>query len=345
MSIFLKKSLCLKFTSLVLLLMISTANANEKQNKLCIESPLKEASFFPIFKDRANQLRADYCTQKKTVFEIQDAIYTAAKNSLTGFKKLNTKDNKLFDVQALAKNLEMSSISMSGLGNFVYQDIFGSSKIDVNFDKGAAISIDKSACTTQVQRLFNKGTCITFLKEYHEIYNFAHQTLASRPATLALQELQKIESEWEQYSENGRSQMPWEMWLNYETWKSSRIAGHFTPPPKHQWILLHPNIVIENVSDAIGGEETQQALMIEVVGYNRWENDKWYQPSGISLVSLYANRSQVKDWGHGIALHFGNDLTIGYSRHDDDNGLFISVDLWKLFSDKKTTLENVRDRR
>ena len=143
-----------------------------------------------------------------------------------------------------------------------------------------------------------------------------------------------LSNSWDRYMEKSRSQ----------TWLDELLTmGFYSPdkdkligPPSTQYFFFHPSILIENVSDAIDGEQQQEAIGLELIGFNWWQAEV---PFGASIGWVYSDRASTKDTGTAIFLHFDNAYTLGYSEHDNDSGWFISVDLLKAFEDKKSKFE------
>jgi hypothetical protein len=120
----------------------------------------------------------------------------------------------------------------------------------------------------------------------------------------------------------------------------SRLVG----PMEKQWFALHPSIVIENVSDAADGDELAEALAIEWIGVNWWDADSSpiKYPFGVSLVSVYSDRVDVEEVGHGLMFHFGNSMSIGITDHDGDTGVAVTVDVLSLMARKKQHWESYK---
>jgi hypothetical protein len=152
--------------------------------------------------------------------------------------------------------------------------------------------------------------------------------------------LLKLADDWDAYFEKGRPQTFWDIsvttLLEYKYLKKDELVG----PPKRQWFVLHPNVVIENLRAAPAGDRLGGALTIEWIGVNWW-NLKI--PFGVSLTSLYSDRPGVRDVGHGLTLYFANKYCIGWANHGGDNGFFVSLDALKLVDSKKAKLEQYRD--
>lgn len=197
-------------------------------------------------------------------------------------------------------------------------------------------------CNVVVTSISGSGDCKSALIEFKRIYNFAQATLSQPKALSLVRYLGGLEKQWDDFYANGRSETIWEMLINGSRFQSSNEAYKFMPPPDSQIIFMHPGVVIENVADAHDGEQSREALMLEVVGINWWRNNKWYKPSGLSAIALYADRAGVDDTGYGIAIHFASKFSIGYANHGGAHGYFITIDLLQLLEDKKTLLNEYR---
>jgi len=145
---------------------------------------------------------------------------------------------------------------------------------------------------------------------------------------------------WDDYYEQRKPQMPWEMAINQIAHRDIRTAKYFATPPAGDWVVMHPSLVYSSVSAAADGDEKDFALAIELVGYNWWNNDKL---SGFSLVGVTSDREGIKDDGYGLMLHFGSRYSAGWSRHDDDDGWFVSMDLLGAAINKKKELQQWED--
>jgi hypothetical protein len=184
------------------------------------------------------------------------------------------------------------------------------------------------------------ASCDDALTEFRELFNFAQATYAAIGARNFARASRGLIVEWDRYVDEARAQTPLELFINTRAFRRTETANAgFRPPPNRQWIALHPGLVIENVSEAVDGEDTIQALMIELVGMNWWRQQRAYVPSGFSIVSVYSDRPGVSDVGYGIALHFRSVYTLGFTNHNGDDGVFVSFDLLKLLQDKQKVLE------
>ncbi len=180
------------------------------------------------------------------------------------------------------------------------------------------------------------GDCLKVFREFEAVYGFVQTTLASAGAVDFLLYVRDLGMQWDDFLEKSRSQTPLELWINGNKYRK-REGSDFSRPPSSQIIFLHPGIVIENVADAISGEETEEALLLEVIGRNSWEPREWYRPSGWSIVAVYADRRSVDNVGYGVAVHFNSRYSIGFTTRDGGgDGAFISLDLLKPLQDKRS---------
>lgn len=185
------------------------------------------------------------------------------------------------------------------------------------------------------------GDCGDVLREFADYYNYAQNTYASPGAIAFAQTVSGFSREWDQYLDNGKGFTPLELLVNSYFFKRNE-KSYFSSPPEIQWIVLHPEVVVENVQGALDGDNTKEALMVQVLGASWWRQDRWYLPNGGSLIAAYADRPGVKDLGYGIALHFRGTFSVGYTRHRGKGGVLVSYDLLKLLQDKQSVLKELK---
>ncbi len=157
-------------------------------------------------------------------------------------------------------------------------------------------------------------------------------------------QLKSMAKDWDAYFERGRAQTFADIVVT--TFFESRHLrqDHLVGPPKRQWFILHPNLVIENVDAAPDGDNLKPALSIEWIGVNWWNKSPIGIPLGVSATSLYSDRPGVDDVGHGISLHIDNKFVLGWANHGGDNGFYISMDLLRLVDDKKKKVKRYREK-
>ncbi len=147
--------------------------------------------------------------------------------------------------------------------------------------------------------------------------------------------------QWENYW-NSVPQWPWEeLLINGPIYRSLTKNELGSPePPTFQLIVLHPEIVMEYVSAATDGEQFKAALLVELAGINWWNWEKdgsqsgpfFGYPLGFGLVTTFADREGSQDWGWGGVVHINHYYNIGVTIRDGDPGVFVSVNLSRLYS-------------
>lgn len=151
---------------------------------------------------------------------------------------------------------------------------------------------------------------------------------------------------WERYFETARSQTLWDAVLTTTMEQDYLAQDRLVGPMPKQWFLVHPSIVIENVGSAAEGNQVKQALAVEWIGVNWWskQSSPIGYPFGVSLASIYSDRPEVEDSGHGVMFTFNNAFSIGWADHDGDNGVYVTIDLLNLFAEKKERWNHYRDK-
>ncbi len=210
---------------------------------------------------------------------------------------------------------------------------------------GSVQVADMAACDAAAQKASDDHkigvkTCVELLNSYQAIYSHA-QILVQKQYTFPVKKyLQLSQKQWDDFFSKSRSQTSLELTLNSRLWQKNKVAGMFLSPPEMQWIVLHPSVVMENVPKALSGSRTKEGVMVEILGVNWWERERWYQLSGASVVSVYSDRAITPVLGHGVALHFGNNLTFGAVKHGGSNGFFVSLDVLELYKDKRAMMDS-----
>lgn len=142
------------------------------------------------------------------------------------------------------------------------------------------------------------------------------------------------DKKWTQYFDDARLQFPWELYANGLRYaRENRKAGGFADVPKDQWILLHPGVGLEYVRHAPRGSRFEPALVVEIVGYNRWS---WKRDGsmgtaiGASLIQTYSDRMGLKSSRPGVMLHYNHKYSLAVTRGNGETGLMLSMDLSRL---------------
>jgi len=151
----------------------------------------------------------------------------------------------------------------------------------------------------------------------------AIQAAAARAATR--------DARWRSYFADARSQYPWELFINSRVYASGPRRGQGVGgPPDSQLIVLHPDIAMQYVRSADSGDRFKPALLLEVVGYNRWSwgtDNKPQNAWGASVVRTYADTSSVKSSGWGLAIHRNSKYTLTLASGGGNAAVLLSIDL------------------
>lgn len=145
--------------------------------------------------------------------------------------------------------------------------------------------------------------------------------------------LKALGDQWDEFLEVSKSQTAFEVWLttfsNSEHFKKDHLVG----PPNYQIIALHPQLIYDSMEKAPDGSNQELGLAVEWIGVNFW-NLKL--PLGISIASTYVDRPHNQDTGLGVMIHINNRYAIGWAKHGEDESVYFTIDLLKLFENKKS---------
>ena len=203
------------------------------------------------------------------------------------------------------------------------------------------IDFDSTECTESIvlpcSQLFDN------LVEAIEPYKSSYSKLTSKQFA---QGAKKLHKEWLRYLDEARSQTLLDAWFTTTKEQDYLLQNRLVGPMTTQWFLFHPSLVVENVSDAVDGEEVRQALAIEVIGFNWWDkkSSKLGFPFGASITCLLADRASVGDKGCGLSITINNKTSIGFVSHKEGNGIYVTVDFLNLFAEKQEKWKKVVDR-
>jgi len=214
--------------------------------------------------------------------------------------------------------------------------------VDLSLNNKLQVGTDtfEPANESKCIQISNAARCVEVLEEFVKLHGEIQSLQAEPERQKTIEELKKLQAAWEPFLEQMKGQTGLELLINRIAYKNDN--DKFSGPPTSQWIVLHPTVLIENVSAAADGDNTQEALGLEIIGMNWWKQDKWYVPSGASVLAVYSDRTDVDDVGYGVALHLLSNYTVGYTNHGGEDGVFVSVDLIKLFQDKKKVFESYK---
>ena len=125
---------------------------------------------------------------------------------------------------------------------------------------------------------------------------------------------------WELFLKEGRSQYPWEAFINGAdpTIRPENIKF----PPSRQWIVLHPELAVELSTNALKDIKAKQSFLVDVVGHTFywWKNadnpGEGLHYAGITAVASF--RDDLRP-GVGVMAHYGRYLNVGAIWHDQNN--------------------------
>jgi hypothetical protein len=295
--------------------------------------PGVKTNFFPDMRERAIEVRKTLCvdgaTREKVLAAFSSFVDRVVRARLFdpygGFTEGQPLDSVEQALKTPGAPIPTVAVGVPAAGGPEFLEVAGKIFHPVNVGR----------CNADTQ---DQG-CGPILDEFSAYYTYAHNSFSSQGAQAFARSVAGLSKQWSAYLDSSRSMTPLELLINSAVYKRSETL-QFSPPPKIQYIVLHPSLVIENVNDAIGGEKMKEALMIELGGANWWQQNTWYLPTGGSAIMVYSDRPGISEWGYGVALHFRSVYTVGYTRHDSNDGVFISFDLLKLVQDKKKVLES-----
>lgn len=173
--------------------------------------------------------------------------------------------------------------------------------------------------------------CDPFFKEVERVTSVQNIFLGSNEIKQALVSTAQKRQDWHRFGEEGRFMtfidIAFTSWIYSEEFSNGKSLP---PPPKYQFFALRPSIAYEHFSAAESGDKDEMTLAVEWVGINQWDADI---PWGVSIASVYADRSKGRKLGHGLMLHLNNKLSVGFAnRGGGDNSVYINIDLLNWFS-------------
>lgn len=144
--------------------------------------------------------------------------------------------------------------------------------------------------------------------------------------------LDTLGRDWDRFLDISKSQTALEVWLTTLFHRKHFQKNHLVGPPSSQIIALHPHLIYSDMNDAPDGSKQELGLAVEWIGINFWD---WKIPFGFSYTTTYVDRAGFDNKGKGIMLHINNHYSIGWSEHGDEDTVYVTIDLLKLFEEKK----------
>lgn len=160
--------------------------------------------------------------------------------------------------------------------------------------------------------------------------------------------LVELDERWKTYFSRSRSQYPWELAVNSWAFSRSRPARGLVGPPTEQWTVLHPTVGLRHRSGAASAYDG--ALVLEVVGYQRWTWDGSAMSGlrGGSLIAAWADQNKRQKPAVGLMWHMPDNYSVGLMYDSSGAGrktsLVLSADLAKLFMDPSGLKEGLLGR-
>jgi len=152
-----------------------------------------------------------------------------------------------------------------------------------------------------------------------------------------------ISADWSRYFDTARTQTTLDLVLTSLLERKHMRQGFIVGPPKRQWFMLRPNVILQYHEGAPQGDQFKPGVSIEWAGFNYWDDSPLGIPFGLSITSVYADMPEVeKTVGTGLTLHINNRFTIGWAKHGDDDSFHVSADLLQLFQNKQKQFDKYK---
>ena len=151
--------------------------------------------------------------------------------------------------------------------------------------------------------------------------------------------LDYLSSAWSRYLDKARSQTILDVWVTSFIHDDYYSQRKLVAPHPRQYFLLRPQVVYEFNQDAKKGDRNHVGLAVEWFGVNWWDTKI---PFGIGLISVYADYEEEDSVGHGLQFTFNNSASIGWVDRGDTDGIFVTLDFFKLWEDKRAVLEQYK---
>ncbi|MGR5094596.1 hypothetical protein ACPV5O_05015 [Vibrio maritimus] len=219
-------------------------------------------------------------------------------------------------------------------------------------EQSAQFTIDESSikrCEEAIRctgRTPTKTTACNIIAEaWQKAANSTTDTIATEEAIAVAKYAIEYEKDWDKFHRSSRYQYPWEKGIQAWHFKDELSGNMFVKPPAYQIFFIRPWFALEYINKADDGSQFKVAGVMEWVGFNNWKSCKlfgveWFDLAcGISGVTTFSDRAGADDVGHGVMLHLDNKFSFGATRHSDEIGFFISVDLLKAIQEKGENVE------
>jgi len=154
--------------------------------------------------------------------------------------------------------------------------------------------------------------CDCALNDFKSIYNDAQATVGKQEIDAYSNSLAFIHQDWNRFLDRSKRQSLLELFVNGARFNKEKKNNHqFSSPPSSQLILLRQYVILEYQHSPTQGKEFKEAFILELAGVSYWKQEKFFFPSGASIVTVFSDRAGISYLSFGAALHFQSMLTIG----------------------------------
>lgn len=212
--------------------------------------------------------------------------------------------------------------------------------------QGRGDLISKQVPQDKAQACLDDDTCWSALAKYIDTLSKVYNPLRLNGIKNTEKFLTARDKIWTEYIAESRAQTPLGIALTsvlYE-YTYGKNEHDFKSPPNVQWFAMRPNVLYENVSGAVDGDQMRGTVALEVVGFNYWKDKCFGYACGASVTVNYAYRGGVEDKGYGLMFHLDNTYSVGVSKFGSESGVFFTIDLLELFKDKKASFDDYKDK-
>lgn len=316
---------------------------------------VKGKNFLPKYTKAVSEVLKDLCKDPKTPSNFRgllDALNVGVEevmsvtDSEASEEELERIQKEVQDASydnLLSDASDGSQFSIPAIGNV------SSEKGTISIREGSktfVVAPNEVQCTAGIRREleldsadeFSSDACYYLFDQFVKLYGVMQGELARPGLSVVSKYLSETASRWASFRKEIKPQTPWEMVVN-RAYFIDEYNKYFKPPPAWQIVLAHPSIAYDIVPSATDGDQNTEAFVIEGLGIHWWGVDRWYIPSGFSVVGVYADRASQSDWRPGLAVYFDRAFTIGATYKDQDYGVFLSVDLVEVLQDREELLD------
>ena len=313
-----------------------------------------EPEYFKSIYNRARALGTEICLSYGTTIEYESLVnqYTAFANHISEQTAITFR-NKSFSADMVVQmklfsDLAKRGVDKSKLPSFVtMSDDSDLDSTGLFFQFSSSNTMGRVDLAAEECKAVDKNPgCKALFESLAVAIEQYKKPYSSMSGDELSQKTEVLTDAWNQYFDVARSQTLLDALLTSALELDHLAQDRLVGPMPRQWFAIHPSIIIENVSSAVDGDQLAEALAIEWIGVNWWDENSSPigYPVGISLASIYSDRSNVDDVGHGLMIHIDNTVSIGWADHGGDNGFYVTFDFLNVFAEKKQRWNDYRDK-